>query len=132
MDNPRLRASDADRNRAAELLQEHFGAGRLSIDELQERLAAAFAAKTIGELDELMADLPAIDLHQPPDRVVAPRPSSLAKRPTADALAKVAPLAVVIGLYAVSGLVLHLWWIPWWLIFLIVASRMGQRSNRSR
>ncbi len=58
------RASDADRDRAADALREHLAAGRLTIGEFDERLDRAFAAKTLGELDQVMADLPASDLGQ--------------------------------------------------------------------
>jgi len=65
--DPRIRASDADRDRTAALLREHHAAGRLTADEFQERLDKAYAAKTLGELDELLSDLPAIDLYKLPD-----------------------------------------------------------------
>jgi class 3 adenylate cyclase len=53
-----LRASDADRERAVELLRHHYGAGRLTEDELSERVEAAYRVTTMSELDALMADLP--------------------------------------------------------------------------
>lgn len=59
----RIRASDADRDRVASLLQEHHAAGRLTAEEFTERLDAALGARTLGELDALLADLPHIDLH---------------------------------------------------------------------
>jgi hypothetical protein len=65
--DPRIRASDADRDRVAALLREHHAAGRLTADEFNERLDQAYAARTLGELEELLADLPAIDLYQLPD-----------------------------------------------------------------
>jgi Domain of unknown function (DUF1707) len=65
--DPRIRASDADRDRVAQLLREHHAAGRLSAEEFNERLDQAYAAKTLGELDQLLADLPAIDLYKLPD-----------------------------------------------------------------
>jgi hypothetical protein len=55
---PVLRASDAERERTATLLREHTGAGRLTPEELSERLDAAYAARTVTELDELVHDLP--------------------------------------------------------------------------
>jgi hypothetical protein len=67
LDRSRLRASDADRDRAAALLREHHAAGRLTKEEFEERLDMAFAAKTLGDIDELMADLPAIDIYELPD-----------------------------------------------------------------
>jgi len=65
----RIRASDADRDRVASLLQEHHAAGRLTADEFAERIDAALRARTLGELDALLADLPHIDLrgYQLPD-----------------------------------------------------------------
>jgi hypothetical protein len=65
--DPRMRASDADRDRAASLLREHHAAGRLTAEEFGERLDAAYEAKTLGEIDHLMADLPSIDLYRLPD-----------------------------------------------------------------
>jgi hypothetical protein len=60
---PPMRASDADRDRTAALLREHHAAGRLDAAEFNERLDRVFAAKTLGDLDEVTADLPAIDLY---------------------------------------------------------------------
>jgi DUF1707 SHOCT-like domain len=54
----RIRVSDADRERAAARLREHFAEGRLSQEELDERLSAALGAKTAGDLRRVMADLP--------------------------------------------------------------------------
>ena len=60
--DPKIRASDADRDRTAAALREHLAAGRLTTEEFDERLDKAYAAKTLGELDDLMADLPRTDL----------------------------------------------------------------------
>jgi Domain of unknown function (DUF1707) len=59
--NPRndLRASHEDRDRIVELLRVSAGDGRLSIDELDERVEAALTARTYGELEALVTDLPA-------------------------------------------------------------------------
>lgn len=65
--DPKIRASDADRDRTAALLREHHAAGRLTAEEFNERLDQAYAAKTLGDLDALLADLPGIDLYQLPD-----------------------------------------------------------------
>jgi hypothetical protein len=54
----RIRASDADREHATVRLREHFAAGRLTSDELDQRISAALTAKTHGDLRQLMADLP--------------------------------------------------------------------------
>lgn len=52
-----MRASDADREKVAQVLQQAHGEGRLDLHELDERLAATYAAKTYGELVPLTADL---------------------------------------------------------------------------
>src|SRR5271154_5203219 len=57
-DPQHLRASDADRERVAETLREAAGDGRLTIDELDERLDAVYAAKTYAELEPITHDLP--------------------------------------------------------------------------
>jgi hypothetical protein len=54
----KLRASDADRERVAEVLREAAGDGRLTMDELDERLDAVYAAKTYAELEPITHDLP--------------------------------------------------------------------------
>jgi hypothetical protein len=72
--DPRIRASDADRDRVAALLSEHHAAGRLTAEEFQERVDAALAAKTVGDLDALLADLPAIDLYRLPAAGIKPAP----------------------------------------------------------
>jgi hypothetical protein len=56
--SPALRASDADRELVAEALRRHHVDGRLDTDELQERLGACYAARTLGDLEPLLADLP--------------------------------------------------------------------------
>jgi len=56
--NPELRISDADRHQVAEILREAAGEGRLDLDELDERLEAAYAAKTYADLVPLTLDLP--------------------------------------------------------------------------
>jgi Domain of unknown function (DUF1707) len=66
----RTRASDADRDRTAAALREHLAAGRLTIEEFDQRLDQAYAAKTLGELDRVMADLPTTDPGQVPDAPV--------------------------------------------------------------
>jgi uncharacterized membrane protein YccC len=53
-----LRASDEQRERAAQEIREHFAAGRLTDEELDDRVQAAYAARTEGDLKTLLADLP--------------------------------------------------------------------------
>jgi hypothetical protein len=58
-DLPALRASDADRERVADLLHRATVEGRLTAGELEERLQQAYAAKTFADLEVLTRDLPA-------------------------------------------------------------------------
>ena len=55
---PSVRIGNAERDRAADLLGEHFRAGRLDVHEYDERITAAYAAKTDEDLAPLFADLP--------------------------------------------------------------------------
>jgi hypothetical protein len=68
-----IRASDADRDRSAAALSGHYAAGRLTLEEFQERLDRAYAAKTLGELDDLMTDLP----EPGPSQLVGPRDANM-------------------------------------------------------
>ncbi|MFD0470197.1 DUF1707 domain-containing protein [Nonomuraea thailandensis] len=52
-----LRASDADRERIAQVLQDAHADGRLTLDELEERLGVLYSARTLGELAALTTDL---------------------------------------------------------------------------
>lgn len=72
--DPNLRASDADRDRTASLLREHHAAGRLTPEEFADRLDRALEAKTIGEIDGLLSDLPGIDLYRLPDAALTRQP----------------------------------------------------------
>lgn len=63
---PFVRASDADRDRVAAALREHFADGRLTIEEFHQRLDAVYASRTYGELDKALVDLPRpLDLANP-------------------------------------------------------------------
>ena len=60
-----IRASDADRERAAERLRQAAAEGRLLTEELEQRLEASFSARTYGQLNALVADLPGRGLAAP-------------------------------------------------------------------
>ncbi|TNY37161.1 DUF1707 SHOCT-like domain-containing protein [Thermomonospora catenispora] len=77
-----LRASDADRERVAQALREAAGDGRINLEELEERLTAAYSARTYGELEALTRDLPvsgtgAVPIVAAPDRrITGGKPTS--------------------------------------------------------
>ena len=56
--DPDLRASDDDREDVVRQLERGLTSGRLTVDEFDERVRAAYAARTMGELAELTRDLP--------------------------------------------------------------------------
>ncbi len=65
--NPSWLAGSADRERTVGVLRAGFTEGRLTQDELDDRVARAYAARTYGDLWALTADLPAGPLPYPPD-----------------------------------------------------------------
>ena len=67
-----MRASDADRERVANVLREAAGDGRLTMDELGERLDAVYAAKTYAELEPITHDLPGTGASYVPAPTAAP------------------------------------------------------------
>jgi hypothetical protein len=75
----RIRASDAEREQTVALLRAAVAEGRLSVDELDERTASAYAAATRGELELLVDDLPH-ELPAPPAAPARRRPPRLPGR----------------------------------------------------
>ncbi|MER6346613.1 DUF1707 SHOCT-like domain-containing protein [Streptomyces sp. NPDC001595] len=76
-----LRASDADRDRVADILREALAEGRLTADEHAERVEDVYRAKTVGELDPLVRDLPGAHQHR-----ATPSAAHAPSRPTAGAI----------------------------------------------
>ncbi|WP_432280633.1 DUF1707 SHOCT-like domain-containing protein [Streptomyces luomodiensis] len=76
-----LRASDADRDRIADILREALAEGRLQPEEHAERIDAVYRAKTLGELEPLVRDLPAAPVRgaasAPVREAAAERPRTL-------------------------------------------------------
>lgn len=91
-----LRIGDADRDRGAELLRVSAAEGRLTTDELEQRLEGAYAARTGRELRTQLADLP---------------PARSPRRPRTRSALPVVPLGimVLIAVAAASGA----WWLLW-------------------
>ena len=72
-----LRVGDAERQQVVDQLRVHLGAGRLELDEFEERTAQALAARTVGDLVPLTSDLPAVrtGTKGPPVRLPERRPA---------------------------------------------------------
>ncbi|MEW2405301.1 DUF1707 SHOCT-like domain-containing protein [Streptomyces griseoviridis] len=77
-----LRASDADRDRIADILRDALAEGRLTAEEHAERVEEVYLAKTVGQLDLLVQDLPAAhQRRQPPTFAPAPERTTRAYIP---------------------------------------------------
>lgn len=63
-----MRIGDAERDTATAELGDHFAAGRLTLDELHERVAQALSARTHGQLSQVMRDLPSLKREPGPVR----------------------------------------------------------------
>lgn len=125
-DRSRLRASDDDRERTAVLLRDHTAAGRLTPDELDERLGVSYSARTLGELDAVLTDLPGAALPAPSRRVSTPgrrlRPPIAVMGPVLAALVALAVLT--------DG---HTAWLLWPLAFFWMRGRWwGRRGGPPR
>jgi hypothetical protein len=101
---PQLRIGDAEREATAGVLREHYAQGRLTTDELNQRLDASFAATTQGQLDRVTADLP--HLQQPWGPMPAAAPRRRGRLPVLAIRGFTALCAALIALLAVS-LVVH-------------------------
>ncbi len=93
-DDRDVRAGDRDRDRVAEVLRDAAGEGYITLDELDERIERALGARTRGELDDLVADLPQ-----------AGHPQVLTRRPSAAGAP--ARAAAPLPAYAGDALELH-------------------------
>jgi Flp pilus assembly protein TadB len=110
MQPSRLRASDADREAVAERLRNATAEGRLLAHELEERIARALRARTYGELDAVVADLPA---NQRSSRGAIP----LVRPALAVAIVVAAVLVIAFAVLVITGFVTvwALWALcAWW------------------
>lgn len=111
-----MRASDADREQFAERLRHATGEGRLVAEELEERLGAVFSARTYGDLDAVVADLPrgSVEPRRQPKTLAhlrsVPPVALLVLLPVTMALV-VAAVVVVATLFMVWGLLVAIGWL---------------------
>jgi hypothetical protein len=122
-----LRASDADRERVAERLRAAGGEGRLTADELEERLETAFSARTRAELEPLTADLPA-----PPPRAPRFERARRLHRLRPDFGAYVAVSALLVAIWALTGMGYFwpIWPILGWGISFVAPDRLHGSCRR--
>jgi len=130
-----MRASDADRERAAARLHTALTEGRLHTDEFEQRVEASLSARTYAQLDAVLADLPGRRLAPESARTRRPALVTVVRRsssPVLDALVIASALAITVA--AIAAVVLlatgvfaawTLWLLAGWLFF-------GRRGHRRR
>jgi hypothetical protein len=131
---PPLRIGHAERDRAIALLQEHTTAGRLELDEFEERIEQVSRARTTADLDAVLADLPSLE----PDTAGKPYAAAFGPplawrprpRPRRVALPGWLQLSLLmVGIWAISGFG-YFW--PAWVIVPTVLCSFGSCGNRRR
>jgi hypothetical protein len=143
-----LRVSDADRDRAIGELSQHFQAGRLTLEEFNDRSEQALQAKTGRDLAGLFADLPATQAPTPvigdPRRfgaaVTAPEAKSYLPAVRAVmALAALGAVAIVVAVLARTGVGHHGLFVPVPVLVVLFVARLfiirhlvGRRSRRGQ
>lgn len=118
-----LRVSDAERDQAAADLRDHYAAGRISADELSDRLDAVYAAQTESELARLRGDLPDLRPTVAPD----PRRELARRRLYQDAGGVVIANIGCVAVWAATGAHGVFW--PVW-VMLISLLRLGRDGWR--
>ena len=118
-----MRVSHSDRDAVVSDLSEHFQAGRLTAEEFDERMGRALAARTWGELRDLLADLPATRLAPQ-----APAPRSFSGQPL-PVSGRVAPplIAVLAGIGITTAVLVNVshgrWGFIWLLLPVLLLAR---------
>ena len=116
-EDPDLRVSDEDRERVAVTLRKNASDGRLSVDELSERLDRVYAARTVGDLQPVTSDLPA-------ERT---RPRGAARRGIPTTFVWVSILLIAIWAATGAG---YFW--PLWPMLWFAFATMKSRAYHSR
>jgi hypothetical protein len=136
---PPMRASDAERDAVVAALGEHFQAGRLTSDELDDRMGKALAARTLPELADLTADLPSSGLPshiQQSSGLGMPPPTVLARRPGSPLRQVVVPaVAVILLVLLVLKLVAFHDALGAWVVIpaaVLIARRVARRGRSRR
>jgi hypothetical protein len=116
-DAPGMRASDAEREQAAQALREHYAAGRLDEQELSERLDAVYEARTVEDLDHLRRDLPQLPVPAAAQRAeLKRRQAELRGQLLQRAGGSLTPFAICTLVWAATGASAPFW--PVWLLIL--------------
>jgi Domain of unknown function (DUF1707) len=114
------RVSDLDRERVARELRDHFAAGRLTEDELSERVQAAYEARTESELRALAADLPQLPATRADERAeLARRRGDLQRRLLQQSGGAIVPFAICTVIWFASG-ASGMFWPIWLALFALI------------
>jgi Domain of unknown function (DUF1707) len=111
-DPSQLRVADADREQLVEELREHALAGRLSSEEMEERIGGAYRARTRADLDALRADLPVSSTSVA--LALRKRKGQLRRRLVQEAGGALGVSGVCVGVWLASGANASFW--PAWVI----------------
>jgi hypothetical protein len=140
MDREEMRAGDGDRQQVAERLKSALDEGRLDLHEYDERLQRTYSAKTYGDLQAVVTDLPGtIPAQQSQIQPVgaqapaAPPASGRAGMPSwAGPYAGVVAVSVVIWIITsiAAGELIYFW--PIWMFIPLIFGVIGQMSGRGR
>jgi len=124
-----IRASDADRETALGLLRDHWLAGRLTLDEYEDRCDEAGGGRFLADLERALRELPyPLPEHAPPEPAAPAAPPAPAPGPDLEARAV---LALTLGILSLAGVVLSLG-----MLFVLTlpastwAWSLGRRSRR--
>jgi hypothetical protein len=122
-----LKASDADREQIAERLRNATAEGRLLAEELEDRLGAAFSARTYRELDAVVADLPR-------DRmlVAGPHRRTMVRFRSLPTLALMIVIPVALTLTAAVVLVIAMLFVAWAIVVGLAWLVLGHRARGLR
>jgi hypothetical protein len=107
-----LRIADADREQLIEELREHTVVGRLTAEELEERIGGAYRASTGADLDALRADLPVSRTSV--ELALTKRKASLRRRLLQEAGGALSVSALSVGVWLAADPSGHFW--PGWVI----------------
>ena len=111
-----FRVSDEQRDQAAREIREHYAAGRLSEDELSERLHGVYQARTEDELRRLHSDLPALPASQRAE--LAQRRRELQRRLLQETGTLLMPFLICTVVWVASGATGSFW--PIWVALIAV------------
>lgn len=123
---PAIRASDADRERALDLLRVHWLAGRLTLEEYEQRCEEAAGGRFLDDLRAALRELP----YPPPEHAPAPTPAAAPQRLPRDPRAS-AVLSLVLGALSLLGVMMS-----FGLLFMLTlpvstwAWALGRRARR--